>query len=100
MGCAYEALDRDVAKDAAAPRVAEQRTKTRNRRCLAKHMPAMGGVTARMRDDVLLSSAPIERFSSTITRKTFPDWCPWPSFSRYWGIGALSKPWLRVQRIS
>jgi hypothetical protein len=64
---AYEALDRDVAKDAAALKV--RRTADGDNRKPSildyKHMGAMGGVTARMRDDALHVSIPVERYAGS-----------------------------------
>jgi hypothetical protein len=64
---AYEALDRDVARDAAAQKI--RRTADGDNRKPSildyKHMGAMGGVTARLRDDALHVSIPVERYAGS-----------------------------------
>jgi hypothetical protein len=61
---AYEALDRDVARDAAPQKIRSRAGAEGTRPSILdyKHMAAMPGVTARMRDSALHAAGPIERF--------------------------------------
>jgi hypothetical protein len=63
---AYEALDRAVEKDAAAQKVRSEADGDRKPSILDyKHMAGMLGVTARMRDDALGNSTPVERYAGS-----------------------------------
>ena len=64
---AYDALDRDTAKDAAAQKVRSTAEDDNGKPSILdyKHMAGMLGVTARMRDDALHVSLPVERFAGS-----------------------------------